>query len=83
MWEFNWGAFWAILAAFAVRGIWRHLASREFRETVADGFNEGFRKSAIVSPAPEEATAYCNACGKLNWAAAPTCHFCRAPMTAR
>lgn len=35
-----------------------------------------------VSPnsAPGRPTAYCNGCGKLNWADVPTCHYCHAPM---
>jgi hypothetical protein len=31
-------------------------------------------------PASGRATAYCNACGKLNWAEVPHCLYCRAQM---
>jgi len=39
--------------------------------------------SRVASPAnkPGRATAYCNACGTLNWADATNCHSCRAKMT--
>src|SRR5581483_10769364 len=43
-------------------------------------------RSAVTSrsstPASGQATAYCNACGKLNWANSETCHYCDAGMTA-
>lgn len=29
----------------------------------------------------ERATAYCNTCGKLNWADVPNCQYCRAQMS--
>jgi hypothetical protein len=33
------------------------------------------------APSSGEATAYCNACGKMIWANAVTCHFCHAPTS--
>jgi hypothetical protein len=42
------------------------------------------RASSRTSPgalgAPGRPTAYCNACGKLNWADVLNCHYCRAQM---
>jgi len=55
--------------AVLVIGIWVLVASS----------GAGSRASTPAS-IPGRATAYCNACGKLNWADALNCHYCRAQM---
>jgi hypothetical protein len=53
-------------------GIWSLVPS-----TDSPGWSGRFQG---YDPESGRATAYCNACGKLNWAEVPHCHYCRAQM---
>jgi len=74
---------------------WQEYVEKTKQHLIREGIRDGTLTEQQVSdmtvgpkrfqsgaPVSDQATAHCNACGKLNWADVPTCHFCHAQMPA-